>query len=438
MDTILVVDDEEKIRGTLRGVLTDEGFAVAEAANGRRALDLIEHARPRLAIVDIWMPELDGIELVAAIREKAPELPVIVMSGHGLIETALRVTQLGASQFLEKPFTLDALLDSVARALGRARRRTKETASRTRAILPALPDQVPGVEAGTVATRPDRTVAKGVVAGGLGLHSGARTGLVLEPLPPGSGIIFGSITSGETVPALVDWVESTDYATTLRRDGMTARTVEHLMAALHAYGITNVFVKMQGEVPILDGAAAEFCALIESAGVVEQGANVAEIVIDRCYSVGNDLAGEKYLAIEPADEFSVDYTLNYPHPVGRQRCTFRLSGPEAFKVEIASARTFGFIKEVAALEAKGLAAGGRLNNCVLIGDDRIVNEPLRFSDEFARHKILDIMGDFYLLGRPLRGKVTARLTGHTDNIALVRELRAHFGAGPGVWPRVLN
>jgi UDP-3-O-acyl N-acetylglucosamine deacetylase len=261
---------------------------------------------------------------------------------------------------------------------------------------------------------------------------------VLEPLPPGSGIVFGSIISGETVPALVDWVESTDYATTLRRDSMVARTVEHLMATLHAYGITNLFVKMQDEVPIMDGAAGEFCELIENAGVVEQDASVREIVIDRCYSVGTDAPGEKYLAIEPADKFSVDYTLEYPHPVGRQRYVFELSGPEAFKAEIANARTFGFIKEIAALEAKGLAAGGRLNNCVLIGDDRIVNEPLRFQDEFSRHKILDVLGDFYLLGRPLRGKVTARRTGHADNIALVRQLRARFGADADSSRRILN
>ena len=125
METILVVDDEEKIRATLRGVLMDEGFAVAEAVDGRHALDLIDQTRPRLAIVDVWMPELDGVELVAAIRERAPDLPVIVISGHGLVETAMRVTELGAAQFLEKPFTLESLLDSVARALGRRRRRVE-------------------------------------------------------------------------------------------------------------------------------------------------------------------------------------------------------------------------------------------------------------------------------------------------------------------------
>lgn len=426
MDTILVVDDEEKIRRAVRGVLADEGFAVAEAADGRRALDLIAQARPRLAIVDIWMPELDGIELVAKIKEQAPELPVIVISGHGNVETALRMAQLGAFHFLEKPFTLDALLASVARALGRTP--AAVAVGRAKASGPAACGDLHATEI-EHAARAQRTLGRGVAASGLGLHTGAKTGLILQPLPPGSGIVFGSITSGETVPAHVDWVESTDYATTLRRSGMVARTVEHLMAVLHAYGVSNALVKMQGEVPILDGAARELCALVESAGVVDQDGAVSDIVVDRRYAVGSEAPGEKYLAIEPADELSVDYTLTYPAPVGEQRYVFRFTGPDAFKEEIAGARTFGFVKEIAALEERGLAAGGRLHNCVLIGDEGVVNAPLRYPEEFARHKILDIMGDLYLLGRPIRGRVTARRTGHRDNVELVRRLRQEFAPG---------
>jgi UDP-3-O-acyl N-acetylglucosamine deacetylase len=439
MDTILVVDDEEKIRRTLRGVLADEGFAVAEAADGRQALDLVERSSPRLAIVDIWMPEVDGIQLVKAIRERAPELPVIVISGHGTVETAMRAAQLGAFQFLEKPFTLESLLESVGRALGRSRRGAdKANALRTPPLRLHAPGGGGSVDPQGLVVRPQRTIARGVVASGLGLHSGMRTGLILQPLKPGSGIVFGSITSGETVPALIDWVESSDYATTLRNGEMEARTVEHLLATLYAYGITNLFAKIQGEVPILDGAAAKFCELIESAGVVEQDAAVAEMVIDRPYILGTDAPGEKYLAIEPAHEFSIDYTLEYPHPVGRQRYVFRFTGAEAFKAEIAPARTFGFVRDIAALEARGLAAGGRLNNCVLVGEGEIVNAPLRFPDEFCRHKILDIMGDFSLLAAPLRGKVTARRTGHAENIALLRRLRERLVADGVASARALN
>ena len=419
-EMILVVDDEQQIRQTLRGVLADEGFEVLEAENGRVALDMLEHTAPRLAIVDIWMPEIDGIELVQRMRARAPGVPIIVMSGHGTIETAVRVVRLGAFDFLEKPFKLDALLRTVGRALGDA-------------APAAPPSDVPALSvaprSGVVPPRhvPQRTVARSVVVNGRGLHSGLRTGLILEPLPPGGGIVFGSISSGETVPALVDYVDASGYATTLVRGGMVARTVEHLMAVLHAERIANLFVKMHVEVPILDGSALGLCEFVEEGGVVDQDETVEELVIDRPYTVGSAEAGRKGITIEPADGFEVHYTLDYPPPVGRQEYAFRLTDAATFRREIAPARTFGFVKEVEVLEQMGLANGGRLNNFVLVGDDGVVNAPLRFADEFVRHKILDIIGDFYLLGRPIRGRVVARKTGHADNAALLRQLRERFG-----------
>jgi UDP-3-O-[3-hydroxymyristoyl] N-acetylglucosamine deacetylase len=418
-ETILVVDDEENIRHTLRGVLADEGYEVLEAPDGRRALELLEHTAPRLAIVDVWMPEVDGIELVERMRTQAPGVPIIVISGHGTIETAVRVIRLGAFDFLEKPFPLDALLGVVGRALA-----TNADATAT-AVAAASFAGAPSI---APARRfPQRTIRRSVLVNGQGLHSGARTGLILQPLPPGSGIVFGSILSGDTVPAVVDYIDSTGYATTLVRGGMVAKTVEHLMAALHAHGISNVLVKMQGEVPILDGSALELLALLDEAGVVDQPATIEELAIDQRYAVGSEDAAEKGIAIEPADAFEVHYTLDYPAPIGRQEYAFCLTDVEAFRREIAPARTFGFVKEIEQLEQMGLAAGGRLNNCILVGDEGVVNAPLRFPDEFARHKILDVVGDFYLLGRPIRGRVTARMTGHSDNAALLRVLRARFG-----------
>ncbi len=419
-ETILVVDDEAQIRSTLRGVLSDEGFDVVEAENGRAALEMLTRQSPRLAIVDIWMPEVDGIELVHRMRTQAPGVPIIVISGHGTIETAVRVIRDGAFDFLEKPFQLDALLRVVGRALD-------ERAVRD--ATAAVPDAVPLPSLHPVPPRrlPQRTIGRSVVVNGQGLHSGVRTGLILQPLPPGSGIVFESITSGETVPALIDHVDSTGYATTLVRGGMVAKTVEHLMAVLHAHGITNLLVKMQAEVPILDGSATELCALLEEGGVVEQSEAVDELVVDRRYVIGSDEPEQKGISIEPADRFEVHYTLEYPSPIGRQEYHFHLTGPDAFRREIAPARTFGFVKEIETLEQMGLANGGRLNNFILVGDEGVVNAPLRFPDEFVRHKILDIMGDFYLLGRPMRGRVVARKTGHSDNVALLRVLRERFG-----------
>ena len=422
-DTILVVDDEANIRHTLRGVLSDEGYDVVEAQDGRRALEVLERQVPKLAIVDIWMPEMDGIELVSRMRQQAPELPVIVISGHGTIDTAVRVIRMGAFDFLEKPFQLDALLRVVDRALG-------GTAERPAVAMGASP--MPDTTRRAAPRRvSQRTIAKSVVVNGQGLHSGVRTGLILQPTPPGSGIVFESIASGETVPALVEYVDSTGYATTLVRGGMVAKTVEHLMAALHAYGISNLLVKMHTEVPILDGSAQEFCELLAESGVEEQGATIEELVVDQRYGVGSDDPNGKGISIEPCDGFEVRYLLEYPAPIGRQEYTFRLDGPESFAREIAPARTFGFVKEIETLESMGLAAGGRLNNFILVGDEGVVNAPLRFEDEFVRHKILDIMGDFYLLGRPIRGRIVARKTGHGDNSALLRRLRERFGPAAG-------
>jgi len=420
-DTILVVDDESGIRQSVRGVLADEGYRVLEAEDGRGALRLIESERPRLVILDIWMPEMDGIELLRRIRDSDPTTPVIVISGHGNIETAVTATKLGAFDFIEKPFSLDGLLHVVDRAL-------ESHPNGAEVVVDGVTDALATGLAAPLAIRPrvQRTIRRSVVANGQGLHSGIRTGLILQPLPAGSGIVFGSISAAATIPARIEYVDSTGYATTLFNDGIVAKTVEHLLAALHGYRITNLLVKMQGEIPIFDGSASEFCALIESAGIQDQGGAVDEIVIDRRYEIGDRDGDGEYLAIEPADTFGVHYVLQYPEPVGRQEFTFHFHDTEDFKREIAPARTFGFLREIEALEKMGLASGGRLHNCILIGENGVVNTPLRFPDEFARHKILDIFGDFYLLGRPLRGFVTARMTGHSDNVALLKLLRERF------------
>ncbi|HSB03615.1 MAG TPA: UDP-3-O-acyl-N-acetylglucosamine deacetylase, partial [Thermodesulfobacteriota bacterium] len=173
-------------------------------------------------------------------------------------------------------------------------------------------------------------------------------------------------------------------------------------------------------IPIMDGSALEFCKMIEDAGVEEQEGSVEELVIGRRMEI---VCGNKSLTIEPCDTFSIHYFLDYPFPVGKQSLTFVLKGERSFKEEIAPARTFGFLKDVEMLERMGLGEGGRLHNFILVDDEKIVNTELRFPDEFVRHKILDLIGDFYLLNRPVRGKVKAHLTGHTENIALMKKIQ---------------
>jgi UDP-3-O-acyl N-acetylglucosamine deacetylase len=421
--TILVVDDEDGVRESVREVLADEGYRVVDTADGTRVLELIKEERPELVLLDIWMPQVDGIGLLREIKSQEPDINVVMVSGHGNIHTAVTATKFGAFDFIEKPVSLDGLLLTVQRALGDlpdadAAKKPGNGSKRSRASKPVMA----GPRASTAQTIKQKTLKKSVVLSGQGLHSGVKTGLILHPLPANRGIAFTGISGDVTLPAHLDYVGSTGYATSLRSEGFAIGTVEHFLAVLHSYGITNLLVKVHGEVPIMDGSALEFCQAIEEAGIEEQAEECAEIVVDRRYEVRGK--NGQSINITPADAFLVHYFLRYPEPVGEQGHTYRYAGPEFFKAEIAPARTFGFLRDIEKLQTMGLAGGGKLNNCIIVGDDRIINTELRYPDEFARHKILDILGDFYLLGRPIRGAISACMTGHSDNIALLRQLRA--------------
>ena len=177
--------------------------------------------------------------------------------------------------------------------------------------------------------------------------------------------------------------------------------------------------------PVLDGSAREYCSLFEDVGVEDQEGDWHEIEVRKTIRIGT---GREFIQLEPADAFTVDYTLHYPAPIGEQHYVFTLGDPAAYKAEIAPARTFGFVKDISYLQTQGLALGGRFDNFVLIGDQGPINAPFRFSDEPVRHKILDAIGDLYLLGRRIRGKVTASMTGHSDNIALLKALQQELKA----------
>jgi UDP-3-O-acyl N-acetylglucosamine deacetylase len=271
--------------------------------------------------------------------------------------------------------------------------------------------------------RHQKTLRGSVVAYGQGLHTGEKTGLTLFPLPPSSGIVFGHITTDDTVLAVLEKVDSTGFSTSLKSNGTFARTIEHLMAVFHVYGLTNLMVKISGEVPIMDGSALEFCKLVESAEIITQDELVEEIVITEPIELAIGDNGSKSLRVEPSDVLEIEYYLDYPHPIGKMYKDYRCESPEDFKQEIAPARTFGFVKDMRMMDEMGLAGGGRLSNLVLVDEEKVVNPPLRFPDEFVRHKILDIIGDFYLLGRPFRGKIVAKQTGHTENIAMLRLIK---------------
>ena len=421
--TILVVDDEDGVRDSVREVLSDEGYRVLDTGDGNRVLEMIRQERPSVVLLDIWMPQVDGIGLLKEIKNQEPQINVVMVSGHGNIHTAVTATKFGAFDFIEKPVSLDGLLLTVQRALGEPQgsRAKKPAAPAHPSIMTELGPNGQAYSDHGAPLR-QKTLKTSVVLSGQGLHSGVKTGLILHPLPSNSGIQFTGISGDVTVPAHLDYVGSTGYATSLRAKGFAVGTVEHLLAVLHSYGIANLLIKVQGEVPILDGSAIEFCQAIDEAGLLEEDDDWSPIVIDRPYGVGT--AGGEYIRIEPAAGFSVKYLLKYPKPVGEQQHDYRYKDADHFRQEIAPARTFGFLRDIGKLQTMGLVSGGKLNNCILIDDDKIINTELRFPDEFARHKILDILGDLYLLGRPLQGAVTAHMTGHSDNIALLREIRA--------------
>lgn len=425
--TILVVDDEDKVRESVKEVLTDEGYRVLDTADATRVLELIEAEQPGLVLLDIWMPEMDGIGLLKEIKSKKPTTNVVMISGHGNIHTAVTATKFGAFDFIEKPVSLDGLLHTVQRALGELPAVQSIDKMGNGGGNENIADSAGTARGDSESAEPirQRTLRKSVVSSGQGLHSGIKTGLILHPLPPNSGIFFEGISGDVSVPAYLDYVGSTGFATSLSHRGFTVATVEHFLAVLHSYGISNLLVKVQGEVPILDGSALEFCGLIEEAGLQEEDEGWSRIVIDRPYRLGD--GAEEWISIEPSETFSVHYVLNYPKPVGVQEYTFTYDGPSSFKQEIAPARTFGFLRDMEKMQKLGLINGGKLSNCILIDDEKIVNTELRFPDELARHKILDIIGDFYLLGKPIRGKITAHMTGHSDNIALLRAVQAGMG-----------
>lgn len=426
--TVLIVDDEPGILTALAGILGDEGFTALTAASGSEAMELFAQRSPDVVFLDIWLADHDGLEILQAMRERDPTATIIMMSGHGTPSTAVKAIKMGAFDYLEKPLSYNRTVEAVEEALAYRRRMASESGvvraleegrrgiDLERDISP--PPDLPMVEVGTA---PQRTLSRSTVLYGHGLHSGGRTGMAIQPLPVGSGIHFVTLPGHRVIPAHIGGVADTDYATTLSVGGEDIRTVEHLLSACHAFGITNLLIKVHGEIPVLDGSALEFCKTFREVGVADQDEPRRELVIDRTYQVGE---GEKSLTLEPYDGFAVSYQLRYPAPVGEQFFEYEMDGSESYRREIAPARTFGFMKDLKMMNELGLGSGGRLDNFILVGEDEVINTELRFPDEFVRHKILDIIGDLYMLGYPVRGKVTARYTGHRDNIAILRQIAA--------------
>jgi len=441
MNKILIIDDEKNIQVSLASILGDEGYQVFLAANGEEGLEKFKNVKPDAVFLDIWLPGIDGLETMRRILAISPLQIIIMISGHGNITTAVSAVKEGAYDFLEKPLSIDKVMFVLKRGL--EYKKVLDENMKLKSILNRV-DEVPSPAAagrekrGYISNDMDydmedtkfftkqRTVTKSNIIYGIGLHSGQKTGMVINPLPAFSGIRFENITEDGHIPAQIEYLDTTSYATSIRKDNLEAKTIEHFMATLHAAGITNLSIKINKEVPIVDGSASQFCEFIRASGIEEQRELIPGIVISKTLVLGDESSDGKYIKVEPYDGFSVKYTIIYPEPIGRKSYTFVMNSFKDFEREIAPARTYGFVEEFNKLSQMGLAEGGRLNNFILIDNGKVLNTQLRFEEELARHKILDILGDFYLLGRPIRGRVTAQKTGHADNARMLKLIQESF------------
>ncbi len=283
-------------------------------------------------------------------------------------------------------------------------------------------------------TRPEyfqHTLAGPAIIAGVGVHTGERVRVSIRPAPVNTGIVFvrTDVKAGDNrVSVAPETVVKTQLGTVIgNAAGVTVSTIEHLMAALSALNVDNAVVELDGpEVPIMDGSALPFVTLLDRAG--RRGQEAPRRYIEVLQTV-EAVDGDKRASIAPCDRFVMDFEIAFPTPViGRQRVVLNLT-EAAFRAELADCRTFGFVHEVEALRAMGLARGGSLENAIVIDGDRILNpEGLRRSDEFVRHKALDAVGDLYVLGAPVLGRFTGVKAGHDMNNRLVRALAAKRSA----------
>jgi len=266
------------------------------------------------------------------------------------------------------------------------------------------------------------TLANPITASGVGLHTGVDVNLTLRPAPENTGYIFvRTDLDNFEIPASVEYISHCSYATTLMRRGVVLSTCEHLLSALRGSGVDNCFIELDNiEIPIMDGSSEDFIALIESASIVEQNARRRVFRVLERVEVEQ---GDRRMAIEPADHFEIECMIDFPHPfIERQSLNFVFKNG-SFGREIASARTFGFTHEIDMLRKANLALGGSLDNAIVLTPDGMLNEtPLRYDNEFVRHKILDIIGDLALIGMPIQGKITAEKSGHSVHASLMTKL----------------
>lgn len=434
--TIFIVDDQEAILETTTAILEDEGYQVDTFSSAEALQEALQKSCPDLVLLDIWLPGIDGVEALSSLLEAHPKLPIILMSGHAGIDIAVNAMQAGAADFLEKPINLDNLLEKVAKHL-RGREGSLAGVG-IAALTPSANMQKGEVASYELSAQPQRTVKKNAVLNGVGLLSGRPTGVIIKPAPVDTGIVFRTL-DGISIPSHITNLENFDRigqnntltftanSTVLSKSGRRIRTVEHLLAALNMMGITNAFIKVDEEIPNVDGSAADFCRILEEAGIEDQDKPRHEIVVHKKISIGNESKSEKHLFIEPLDGFEVLLRIDFPAPIHEQSFHFQ-ADKHSFAKEIAPARSFNTFENIDSAQKSGAVGSGYLNSHIIIHDGEVINTQLLFPDEFVRHKILDLLGDLYLLGVGLRGRVVGNMTSHGLNQELTKKI--HLALSP--------
>ncbi len=266
------------------------------------------------------------------------------------------------------------------------------------------------------------TLAKSISTSGIGLHTGVDVNLTLKPAPENTGYIFiRTDLDGFELPASVEYISHCSYATTLLRKGVMLSTCEHLLSALRGFGVDNCFIELDNiEIPIMDGSSENWLELLEKVGLTMQNSPRRYLQILKKVEFAD---GDRKMSIEPSDKYEIECLIDFTHPfINQQTYNFELK-TDSFGREIGSARTFGFTTEIEMLRKANLAQGGSLDNAIVLTPNGMLNEtPLRFQNEFVRHKILDIIGDFALLGMPFLGKLKAEKSGHSVHASLMSKL----------------
>lgn len=418
---VLIIDDEEDILSSCKNVLEDEDYDVDIAKDYDEALKIFESKKIDLVFLDVWLPNTDGLDILSNIKEKYPKTTVIMMSGHAGVETAVRATKLGAYDFLEKPISISKLLSSCEEVLN------KKENNKNEENLNYLNEHENHNKSKLKYKIPQRTIAKSVVVSGFALMEGRKTALTLVPAEVNTGIVFIDINTNTHIKLSHENILSKDKSgavnsTALINGNRYIKTTEHFLAALHMMGITNLIVKCDGEVPNVDGSALVFCDALKEAGFIEQEDYIEPIVIDRELTYGKVDDNETYIILSPYDGLEVNLRIDFSGSIGVQKYDYKFESFEQFSEDIGKARSFNTLDNIDYAQKMGMAGSGMIGSHIILCEGKVINTKLHFDNEFVRHKILDIIGDLYILARPIKAKIIANKSSHSFNHSVVHDI----------------